>query len=146
MMEGEETIESLRREIEAQATLLKYREEESIRQVQELLSLRANVADNAKAIRELTQKILSREKKVAKLKMSLQRMRLAKGKRRGLLWLVMLPVAVCLPYGIICTWKRMAYGFGDEKPLFHYHGFVRRLWRIVKFSLPYGLVRVFCRR
>ena len=146
MMDGEETVETLRREIEAQAILLKYREEESARQVLELLSLRANVADNAKSIRELTYKILSRERKIARLKMSLQRMRLAKGKRRSLLGLVLLPVAACLPYGVVCAWKRMAHGFGEEKPLFHYHGFVRRLWRIVKFSLPYGLVRLFCRR
>ena len=82
-----------------------------------------------------------------KRKTALQRARLPERERRSSVgrafrWLA----KACLPYGIICTWKRMAYGFGDEKPLFHYHGFVRRLWRIVKFSLPYGLVRVFCRR
>ena len=144
MMEGEEeAIEILRREIETQAALLMYREEDSIRQAQEIQALRANIASNVKSIKELAQKVLRREKKIANLKMSLQRMRQAKYKRRRFIWLFVWLVAACLPYGVTCAWKRMAYGFGEEKPLFYYHGFCRRLWRIVKFSLPYGLVRIF---
>ena len=52
----------------------------------------------------------------------------------------------CLPYGAVCAWNRMVRGFGNESPLPCWCGFGGRLRRIVKSSLPYGLVRIACRR
>lgn len=50
-----------------------------------------------------------------------------------------------LPYGVVCTWKRMAYGISEDQPLFAYPGFFKRCWRIVKFLLPYFVVAFFKR-
>lgn len=50
-----------------------------------------------------------------------------------------------LPYGLVCTWKRMAYGICEDRPLFAYPGFFRKCWRIVKFFLPYFVVAPFNR-
>ncbi len=49
----------------------------------------------------------------------------------------------CLPYGAVCAWMRMAYGSCEDKPLFFYSGVLKRAKRMVKFMLPYGLVRAF---
>ena len=50
-----------------------------------------------------------------------------------------------LPYGVTCTWKRMAYGIAEDRPLFAYPGFFKRCRRIVKFLLPYFVVALFRR-
>ena len=50
-----------------------------------------------------------------------------------------------LPYGVTCTWKRMAYGIVEDRPLFAYPGFLKRIRRLVKFTLPYFLVMAFRR-
>ena len=47
------------------------------------------------------------------------------------------------PYGVVCTWQRMVRGSTRERALFACPGLFRRMMRMVKFSLPYGLVR-FC--
>ena len=50
-----------------------------------------------------------------------------------------------MPYGFTCTWKRMAYGIVEDKPLLYYPGFFKRARRVVKFSLPYFVVAAFKR-
>lgn len=50
-----------------------------------------------------------------------------------------------LPYGVVCTWKRMAYGICEDRPLFAYPGFFKKCRRIVKFLLPYFVVAPFKR-
>lgn len=45
------------------------------------------------------------------------------------------------PYGLVCAWKRMGYGDSSERPLFAYPGALKRMKRIVKFSLPYAAVK-----
>lgn len=54
-------------------------------------------------------------------------------------------VKAVMPYGMVCMWKRMAYGIAEDKPLFYYPGLMKRTRRIVKFSLPYFAVAVFKR-
>ena len=44
-----------------------------------------------------------------------------------------------VPYGLMCVWLRRHYGIERDKPLFYYPGWGKRLRRVVKFSLPYGL-------
>lgn len=55
-------------------------------------------------------------------------------------------IVALFPYGVVCAWKRMAHGCGDEKPLFYYPGVGKRLRRMLKFSLPYGLIQAYRRR
>ncbi len=50
-----------------------------------------------------------------------------------------------LPYGVMCLWLRSYYGIVEDQPLFAYPGFFKRCKRIVKFALPYGLVKRFRR-
>ena len=45
-----------------------------------------------------------------------------------------------MPYGLVCMWKRMAYGIVEDKPLFYYPGFFNRAKRVLKFLLPYFAV------
>ena len=54
-------------------------------------------------------------------------------------------VKAVMPYGMVCTWKRMAYGIVEDKPLFYYPGLMKRTRRIAKFLLPYFAVAVFRR-
>ena len=54
-------------------------------------------------------------------------------------------VKAVLPYGLVCTWKRMAYGIVEDMPLFYYPGFMKRTRRVAKFSLPYFAVAAFKR-
>lgn len=54
-------------------------------------------------------------------------------------------VKAVMPYGMVCAWKRMAYGIAEDKPLFCYPGAMKRARRIVKFSLPYFAVASFKR-
>ena len=51
-----------------------------------------------------------------------------------------------LPYGIVCRWQAAHREVAMDRPLFFYPGFGKRLRRIVKFSLPYGLVMSFRER
>ena len=51
-----------------------------------------------------------------------------------------------LPYGVVCTWKRMVYGICEDRPLFAYPGFFKRCRRIVKFALPYLAIALVKRR
>ena len=43
------------------------------------------------------------------------------------------------PYGLMVIWLRRQYGYKIDEPLFFYRGFFKRLKRIVKFLLPYGI-------
>ena len=54
-------------------------------------------------------------------------------------------VKAVLPYGLVCMWKRMAYGIAEDKPLLYYPGLMKRMRRIVKFMLPYCVVAIFKR-
>ena len=54
-------------------------------------------------------------------------------------------VKALLPYGFVCTWKRMVYGIVEDMPLFYYPGFMKRARRVAKFSLPYFAVAAFKR-
>ena len=54
-------------------------------------------------------------------------------------------VKAVMPYGMVCTWKRMAYGIVEDKPLFYYPGLMKRTRRIAKFLLPYFAVAAFKR-
>lgn len=47
-----------------------------------------------------------------------------------------------LPYFLVVAWWRRYRGIELDKPLFFYRGTVKRLGRIVKFVLPYGLVNL----
>ena len=44
-----------------------------------------------------------------------------------------------VPYGLMVIWLRRQYGYIIDEPLFYYKGFFKRLKRIVKFMLPYGI-------
>ena len=46
----------------------------------------------------------------------------------------------CAPYGLMVMWLNRRYGIKIDEPLFYYGGSVKRLKRLVKFVLPYGLV------
>lgn len=48
-----------------------------------------------------------------------------------------------VPYGLMCVWLRRHYGIVEDVPLLFYPGFFKRVRRVVKFSLPYGLVKRF---
>ena len=54
-------------------------------------------------------------------------------------------VKALLPYGFVCTWKRMVYGIVEDMPLSYYPGFMKRARRVAKFSLPYFAVAAFKR-
>ena len=45
-----------------------------------------------------------------------------------------------VPYGLMGIWLKRHYGVVQDKPLLFYPGLAKRLRRLVKFSLPYGLV------
>ena len=45
-----------------------------------------------------------------------------------------------VPYGLMCVWLRKRYGIIRDRPLLFYSGIAKRLRRLVKFGLPYGLV------
>lgn len=45
-----------------------------------------------------------------------------------------------LPWGCVCAWQRRRFGRADDVPLLFYKGFGKRLRRLVKFVLPYGVV------
>lgn len=45
-----------------------------------------------------------------------------------------------LPYGFMARYIYLKYDFKVDMPLFYYPGIFKRLKRIVKFALPYGLV------
>lgn len=44
------------------------------------------------------------------------------------------------PYGLMRIWLLRKYGYRIDEPLFYYRGMKKRLRRMIKFSLPYGLV------
>ena len=141
-------IAALRREIERQASELRRRSDDSARMEEELSALRTEAAANAMVVEELTAKVTHYNEQKAKLKSDRKRLRarLAEDRRHSLSgWLRRLAKA-CLPYGVVCAWNRMVHGVGNEKPLSRCSSFGKRLLRIVKFSLPYGLVRIACRR
>ena len=46
-----------------------------------------------------------------------------------------------VPYGIMCDWIRYRYNMEEDKKLFAYPGFGKKCRRIVKFMLPYGIVK-----
>ena len=50
-----------------------------------------------------------------------------------------------LPYGVVVWWWRRFRGIEVDKSLFFYKGFRKRVRRVVKFVLPYGLANVFRR-
>ena len=45
-----------------------------------------------------------------------------------------------VPYGLMRVWLKARYGMVIDEPLMAYPGFFKRVKRVVKFSLPYGLV------
>lgn len=45
-----------------------------------------------------------------------------------------------LPYGFVCWWRRHMWDEHIDETLFFYQGFAKRVKRLAKFSLPYGLV------
>lgn len=45
-----------------------------------------------------------------------------------------------VPYGLMCVWLRRRYGIIEDLPLLAYPGYAKCLRRLVKFSLPYGLI------
>ena len=47
----------------------------------------------------------------------------------------------CAPYGLMVIWLNRRYGIKIDEPLFYYRGSIKRIKRIIKFGLPYGLVR-----
>lgn len=55
-------------------------------------------------------------------------------------------VKLFVPYGLMVSWVRETYGRKIDEPLFYFPGKLRCVGRMVKFALPYGLVRVFHRR
>ena len=44
------------------------------------------------------------------------------------------------PYGLMVTWLNRRYGMKIDEPLFYYGGSIKRIKRLIKFVLPYGLV------
>ena len=50
-------------------------------------------------------------------------------------------IKLLLPYGFVCRWLKRHRGIVEDLPLFAYPGFAKRLRRLVKFAMPYGLVR-----
>ena len=44
------------------------------------------------------------------------------------------------PYGIMLVWLKSRYSMEIDKPLMYYPGFMKRVRRVVKFLLPFGLV------
>lgn len=51
-----------------------------------------------------------------------------------------------MPYGLVVWWRRYYFGIEMDWPLFYFPGWGKRLRRIVKFALPYGLSKMFQRR
>lgn len=51
-----------------------------------------------------------------------------------------------VPYGIMCIWLIDQYGIKVDESLFRYAGRAKRIKRLIKFSLPYGLVQWYKRR
>lgn len=49
-----------------------------------------------------------------------------------------------IPFGLMRRWLIYRYGVEVDQPLFHYPGVFKGLKRIVKFALPYGVVRLGC--
>ena len=141
-------IAALRREIEMQASALRRLADDSASLEEKLSASRKKAAVNARAVESLTRKVARYSARIAKLKRVKDRLRdrLAECRRRSLSGRLGQMARACLPYGAVCTWNRMVHGFGDENPLSSRCGFGGRLRRIVKFSLPYGLVRIACRR
>ena len=45
-----------------------------------------------------------------------------------------------IPYGIMVRWLEFKYGETIDKPLFYYPGLLKKVKRLVKFSLPYWVV------
>lgn len=48
-----------------------------------------------------------------------------------------------IPYGLMCMWIRRRYKEEIDKPLMFYPGMLKMFRRLVKFSLPYGVVQFF---
>ena len=51
-----------------------------------------------------------------------------------------------MPYGVMVRWLEFKYGRIIDKPLFYYHGFFKKVRRLIKFILPYFLVMWFRRQ
>ena len=95
-------------------------------------------------IRALRSELEKAKAKLAAANVSLREFREREDARRLVKRLHRLVKAV-LPYGLVCTWKRMAYGIVEDRPLLYYPGFMKRTRRIAKFSLPYFAVALFKR-
>ena len=141
-------IAALRREIEMQASALRRLADDSASLEEKLSASRKKAAVNARAVESLTRKVARYSARIAKLKRVKDRLcdRLAECRRRSLSGRLGQMARACLPYGAVCAWDRMVHGSGNEDPLSCCCGFGGRLRRAVKFSLPYGLVRIACRR
>ena len=141
-------IAALRREIEMQASALKCQADDFASLEGKLSASRARAAASAKAVEELTGKVARYKARISKLKRVRTRLRdrLAQCGRRSLSGRIGRLARACLPYGAVCAWNRMVHGVGNEKPLPSCCGFGGRLRQIVKSALPYGLVRIACRR
>lgn len=50
-----------------------------------------------------------------------------------------------VPYGLMCRWLTYKYGIVEDVPLFYYPSWSKRIRRIFKFMLPYGLIKAFRR-
>lgn len=48
-------------------------------------------------------------------------------------------IKLFVPYGLMVIWLRKRYGRKIDEPLLFYRGFLKRIKRIVKFMLPYGI-------
>ena len=56
------------------------------------------------------------------------------------------PIKYFLPYGLMTKWLAYKYKMKIDEPLLYYPGFKKRIWRLVKFALPYGLIEWYKRK
>lgn len=55
------------------------------------------------------------------------------------------PIKYLLPYGFMYRWLKSRYGIIVDQPLFFYPGFFKRMKRVLKFTLPFGVVEAWKR-